>query len=197
MNFKRTKIDLIGKKIGRLTVINVSHIDKRKAAHWLCICECGNTITVRRNSLLSNATVSCGCYNRDIKRELIKKRNDATRLPPGESNFNIVFNRYKRKSEKNKITFELTKEQSKNLMELNCHYCGCLPMQIENMKNTNGAFIYNGIDRKNSDMGYNIQNCVSCCGECNWVKSSMPYNRFLLKMMQIANHCGVKLYEKT
>lgn len=84
--------------------------------------------------------------------------------------------------------FNLTKEQTKILMISNCYYCGCLPSQIENVRGTNEPFIYNGIDRKDNDIGYILNNCVTCCGECNWIKGSMSHERFILKAKQIANN---------
>ena len=34
-------IDLTGKQFGKLTVLGISHRDKRSQIHWLCKCECG------------------------------------------------------------------------------------------------------------------------------------------------------------
>ena len=40
-------------------------------------------------------------------------------------------------------------------------------------------FLYNGIDRKDNNIGYIIENCVSCCGICNRMKMDMSYDDFL------------------
>ena len=58
--------DLTGLRFGRLTVIDFDRFDERRASWWLCECDCGNEISVRRNSLVSGQTKSCGCYSRDI-----------------------------------------------------------------------------------------------------------------------------------
>lgn len=60
--------DLIGKKIGRLTVISYSHKDKWRKHHWNCICECGNNTTIK-NYALKNKTKSCGCLQKEKARE--------------------------------------------------------------------------------------------------------------------------------
>lgn len=52
-------MNLIGQKFGKLTVINRDNNKKR--VYWNCKCDCGNTISVRQDSLLSGATKSCGC----------------------------------------------------------------------------------------------------------------------------------------
>lgn len=63
--------NLVGKKIGRLTVIRAATKEEEKqfnqAKHWLCKCECGNETWVRSAKLLGNAgrgdyqEYSCGC----------------------------------------------------------------------------------------------------------------------------------------
>lgn len=54
------RLDLVGQKFGRLTVIEYSHTTK-KASHWRCICECGNEKVVHRQLLINGGTTSCGC----------------------------------------------------------------------------------------------------------------------------------------
>ena len=56
---------MIDKKFGRLTVVDYSGRDKRGKTVWKCECECGNILTVPRNSLSSGNTKSCGCLPRD------------------------------------------------------------------------------------------------------------------------------------
>ncbi|MCC6691363.1 MAG: hypothetical protein IT235_07500 [Bacteroidia bacterium] len=56
----RVKQDIIGKRFGRLTAIKVINQDYIGAV-WLCKCDCGNEIMVRRKYLISKETESCGC----------------------------------------------------------------------------------------------------------------------------------------
>ena len=53
-----------GQKFGRLTV---SHLvgSSRNGGIWECICSCGNVIYVSTNSLTTNNTQSCGCFNKE------------------------------------------------------------------------------------------------------------------------------------
>ena len=64
------KINLIGQKFGRLTVISEALSTKspcgRTNIRWLCKCTCGNETIVYRSSLKSNLSTSCGCYNKEI-----------------------------------------------------------------------------------------------------------------------------------
>ena len=50
----------IGRRFGRLVVLNYSHSIKRKS-YYTCRCDCGNVITVQSNSLLSGKQKSCQC----------------------------------------------------------------------------------------------------------------------------------------
>lgn len=59
--------DLLGKKFGRLTIIRLDYIEpKYFKRYWLCKCDCGNTISVRRDSLINGATKSCGCLQNEL-----------------------------------------------------------------------------------------------------------------------------------
>ena len=59
------KIDMTGRVIGRLLVIEECGRNSRGKALWRCRCECGNEITVLGDNLRSEHTTSCGCYNRE------------------------------------------------------------------------------------------------------------------------------------
>ena len=64
------KIDMTGRIIGRLTVIEECGRDKHGKALWRCRCECGNEVIVRGDSLRNENTTSCGCYNRERAAEV-------------------------------------------------------------------------------------------------------------------------------
>ena len=63
-----SKLDLLGRKFGKLIVIKESTPKQNVASnnsYWLCKCDCGKEIIVRGNLLTSGATKSCGCARRD------------------------------------------------------------------------------------------------------------------------------------
>lgn len=64
------KIDLTGKRFGRLVVLEQAeyHIDKkgRKTKMWKCKCDCGNETIVRHGGLQKGTTTSCGCFHKEI-----------------------------------------------------------------------------------------------------------------------------------
>lgn len=79
------KIEMIGKRFGRLTVISPAEDYVSKAGiHYLrynCLCDCGNYCTSLGNDLRRGNTNSCGCYHRDRAREYsYSHRKSNTRL---------------------------------------------------------------------------------------------------------------------
>lgn len=56
-----------GKVFGRLTVISYAGKSASKHSLWLCRCECGNERLIRRGTLTTGHTLSCGCYRRSMK----------------------------------------------------------------------------------------------------------------------------------
>lgn len=60
------KIDLLGQRFGRLTVIKDVGRSSEGTVLWRCQCDCGTKITVRSSALKSNHTNSCGCLHREI-----------------------------------------------------------------------------------------------------------------------------------
>lgn len=67
----------IGKKFGRLTVLSIDKVVNRRK-YYLCQCECGNTKSIRSDSLTSGKTQSCGCLNKEINRGQTHNRKDIT-----------------------------------------------------------------------------------------------------------------------
>ena len=64
------KLNLVGKKFNRLTVISeVKKRDKKRQVLWNCKCECGKKIVTTGSSLNTGKTRSCGCLLSDILKE--------------------------------------------------------------------------------------------------------------------------------
>lgn len=45
-----------------------------------------------------------------------------------------------------------------------------------------------GLDRINSNKGYSIKNCVSCCSTCNRMKGDMTPREFIVKIQKICKN---------
>lgn len=163
--------DITGQRFGKLVVIKLDKQPdglKRKYAYWLCQCDCGNQKVCGATNLLSGNCNSCGCILKEYQKTTPKRY----KKEKGEAAFNKYYSDYRTKANKKGIIFDLTKDDFKYLIFNHCKYCGIEPSKQYpcNDKHFNGSILVNGIDRINSNEGYIIDNCVSCCSMCNYAK---------------------------
>jgi len=173
-------VDLTGKRFGRLIVIKRVERPynlKKKAAYWLCKCDCGSDTIVISNGLIDygdggSKTRSCGCLNKEINRKRIYDKVDGC---PAQ---NRVLGYYKNSSKKRELPFELTKQEFLRLVDKSCFYCGCEPSRVGFNSVKTISFLYNGVDRIDNKKGYTVENCVPCCTHCNKAKLDMTIEEF-------------------
>lgn len=58
-------IDLKGQRFGRLLVLEKVP-GYPKDTRWMCKCDCGNVVEIRRQVLRRGDAVSCGCYHSEV-----------------------------------------------------------------------------------------------------------------------------------
>lgn len=180
------KIILSGTVYGRLTVIGLIPNKKTKSREYLydCICECGAKVVVRGASLRAGYTSSCGCLLKERRKESKNAK------PVGVAARNMLLARYKKQSQFRKIEWDLSDDEAFDLFCGDCVYCGDPPSSVA--KATASNFMYNGIDRVDSKLGYSFENCVSCCKHCNFAKSDFEVDDFLMHIKKIYRY-SVKL----
>lgn len=88
------------------------------------------------------------------------------------------FSSYKCGAKQRNLPFNLTKEEFLSFWQADCSYCGDWIATI-------------GIDRIDSDLGYSLDNCVSCCSTCNRMKMDTDEEAWYSKMLTILKHQGV------
>lgn len=72
-DFQRQKNSIVGKKFGRLTVIEpLPTSNKQRHILWKCICDCGNEHVSISSDLKTGHTKSCGCLHIQMMTENIK-----------------------------------------------------------------------------------------------------------------------------
>lgn len=96
------RINLIGNKYGRLTVVSFEGIHNRHT-HWNCECECGNKTIVTSCNLVKGNTLSCGCLHKE-KTKMINRTHGLSKhriyrvwramINRCEDKNNIMFHRY-------------------------------------------------------------------------------------------------------
>lgn len=70
---------LIGKKFGRLTVVDNAGKSKYGARLWLCRCECGNEVVVQTAQLNNGRKISCGCLLKENAKKIVHLAHEANR----------------------------------------------------------------------------------------------------------------------
>lgn len=161
--------DLTGKRFGKLAVIELGNSDKWGNRQWRCLCDCGNEKMISTYSLTKGIAKSCGC------------------LKKGKGAFNFLYSSYQIGARRRNLCWELTKEQFKELVISDCFYCGAKPNQL-GVKNKNGLFIHNGIDRVDNNKGYTTINCITSCKNCNQAKSTLSQEKFAKWVTRVYEH---------
>lgn len=69
------RIDMIGQKYGRLTVVAFAGKGAENRALWRCRCDCGNEIVLPGKSLRTGNTKSCGCLSKELSTQRIVQIN--------------------------------------------------------------------------------------------------------------------------
>ena len=157
----RRDANCIGKKIHRWTILE-ERFDKN--LYILCKCDCGTVKRVQFYKLINNFTESCGCLTKEVHRS--RKQNSFDRM------VSKTRGRYKDDSKLDGRSFNLSIDDVKELILGNCYYCGIEPSWVVKLKGFEDQ-VRNGIDRVDSQVGYEKDNCVTCCRRCNIIKRSV------------------------
>jgi hypothetical protein len=90
-----------------------------------------------------------------------------------------------------KLCWTLSDEQAVKLVSGPCHYCGMPTRNLAPGDRVAETFRINGIDRVDSLRGYEHDNCVSCCGQCNIAKFTYSRDVFLEWVRRVATYQGL------
>ena len=180
---KGSRVDhrsLVGRRYGRLVVVEKTGYYRRESGHggciYLCRCDCGGEKQTNSSLLYAGKVKSCGCLKREMG-------HDA--LPPGEAGLRTVIRQYKRNARLRNMAFTLSKEEVLSLITNECFYCGDKESNLLK-PNKGSVFLYNGIDRMDSSIGYLMSNCVACCTMCNRAKRDFDQKSFIAMAVRIA-----------
>ena len=175
-----SRLKLEGHVFGKLTVISYAG-----SSFWNCECKCGKVNKVRTADLRNKNTEGCrSCANRFEEQ--------------GLAGFNRLFSKYKKRAK----IFSLSAEEFRFITSSKCHYCGVEPYQISTHSPSKGditeegrkyaSYVYNGIDKKDPNGGYTLDNSLPCCKLCNFSKRDLSYDEFLDYLNRLTNFRGKK-----
>lgn len=154
--------DLVGQVFGALKVrAFIGRINGM--AVWSCLCGCGSIINASTNDLLVDGVTHC-----DADASCNVERHIEQPMPNYTTAIRKRYASYALKAYAAGMHFSLSEEGFVSFLLGDCVYCG--------EQSVNAC---NGIDRIDSDGGYDIENCVSCCKWCNWAKRDRSYDAFI------------------
>ena len=168
--------NLAGRKIGDWTVSSECRsvidngVSPRKRAYWNCTCVCGKQKWVLASSLIEGISRSCGC-SKTIEFGLAARRD--------------LFRTYVKSAKRRDFDFSISFDDFIAIAAKPCTYCGRPPGFTKRVSNSTGEFLYNGIDRVDSNVGYVLENCVSCCRHCNIAKNDLTTEQFRTLIKEI------------
>jgi hypothetical protein len=139
-------------------------------------CDCGRETIKAKHDVMDGDTSSCGLCHIPYVAVIPDVPVNVSRAIVDR-----YYASYKSGAKKREFTFEISRYRFECLASSNCVYCGEPPSQSRRLYKGpfKDAKIYlNGIDRKNNDLGYTIDNCVACCRPCNFAKHDMTYKEF-------------------
>ena len=154
---------------------------------WKCKDESGNIFYKRTRALYE---------------ELDKEKQKEEKIKNGEYYESIgmnqlgvrksIFKEYIRNAANRGIPMNLIFDQFNSLINQPCYYCGAEPSvhktsEVKSNK-IEPVLKHNGVDRLNSSIGYELDNCVPCCYICNRAKAQLDDRSFLEHIVKIYNH---------
>lgn len=143
---------------------------------WECKCDCGNIFVTTTKQIQKGVRKSCGCKSKSNR---FKKMD--SRYVIG----NHKFGHYKASASRRNIEWNLDFTLYCSIIYSRCHYCNS-PTLTPVTLNSHTLNV-NGVDRKDSNIGYLAENVVPCCKICNRAKGDMLYEEFLNWIRRIKN----------
>lgn len=143
---------------------------------WKAKCLLCETVHEFPSYYFTRNHVSCKC---EAWQKKYSEKTGRKYLPNYQSHVNIIYNNYRRSAKDRNLTFNLTKEEFREIIEQDCSYCGAKPRVRHTIKSLYGEYSSNGVDRVDSSIGYEKDNCVPCCSMCNMAKSNHSKEDFL------------------
>ena len=175
-------LDLTEQRFGRLVAKTL--IRKDGLRYWECLCDCGNWNTVVTSNLRMGHTQSCGCLHIELSTNRLRELPRLTHAP-GIGSANFLMNRYVQGAKARGYEFSISSDIFIRLTSSNCYYCEDRPSRSIKGPRSNGAYTYNGVDRKDSMLGYTEDNCVACCTFCNYGKNRYSESDFVAWLNRI------------
>ena len=105
---------------------------------------------------------------------------------------NKIYSRYRASARERGYSFNISKELFSYLIEQPCYYCGTKPKnKYTDSGYPNEFYYHNGIDRINNEIGYEDDNVIPCCTDCNVAKGTKTQLEFYTWVQKCSSHFKV------
>lgn len=182
-----------GAVFGYLTVIRQTDKRVKGAKIWECICKCGKSVEAKTDYLQQGWKKSCGCLRSEKASARIPEIQALkNKHPKSVYKLNTLIRTTKSNAKKRGLEYSLTDSEVFQIASKACHYCGFLDFTKDGAaSSTLYSQWFSGIDRKDNEKGYTLENSLPCCKICNRAKNNMQYDDFLRYILRIKGHHGI------
>lgn len=181
------RIEMAGKKIGKLTVLSEVGKKSNKCLMWLCKCDCGNEIQVKGTYLRNGDTKSCGCISKGNAHNRTGYKNIS-----GSYWYHVKSNASRRG-----IPFEITEKYAHELFEKQNKICALTDEPIELVLNYRDDYLQQtaSLDRIDNSKGYVEGNVWWVHKEINIMRNQLNIDKFVVWCEKIVLSNKRKLHE--
>lgn len=187
IKFRDRKYHIIGKKFGKLKVIEQIESNKRKQSQYKCLCKCGNIKIVVGASLVKKLTRSCGCLTKNL---LFKGYKDIS---------GIYWSRVQKTAKIKGRKFSLNIKDVWELFLKQDKKCALSGLDITfnpsyfnyyKMKKLGQATEYQtaSIDRRDSSKDYTLDNIQLVHKNVNWMKQDFSQEEYIYYCKCVTNN---------
>lgn len=156
---------------------------KRKDAKDGLSYHCKSCVRAYKDSRKESLRVYQRAYQQENKGRLARKAREEYQQGGRRKTYAKEYNQtprgkfstYKTAAKARDLPFDTTFEAFTTFWQKPCTYCGD---PIDTI----------GIDRVDSDKGYEFGNLVPCCTDCNLMKRHHSYDKFINKIKQVLEH---------
>lgn len=142
--------NLIGKRFGRLLVLENTNKKKELNYVWKCLCDCGNICEIRGGCLTGGQTRSCGCLIKEINAKLCKQRS-------GENHYKWIKDRNK-VNPRSRLTQKSFRQSIFNRDNFTCKKCN----QYGGNLVAHHLDGYHWCNSKRNNINNGVTLCVTC-----------------------------------
>jgi hypothetical protein len=142
---------------------------------WKARCICGNERWTYASSLRKSIHPCKNCYDNSMK--------SFDKKPAIQKAFISL----KSNAKSRNISVDIDWKDFYEVAIEDCFYCGAEPIEKTAPKKWQPSVKLNGLDRVDNTKGYSVDNIVSCCYDCNRMKSDLSEENFLRHIRKIYN----------